>query len=438
MKQAHVAHRQIGIAFVAVLLLVSLFAAAPAGAQTAEWSPIGSDFIGEPEDMLGRAVAMSADGQTMAISSPVYPNIPGAGVVRIYTRFGWSWQISAELVGAAPDQHLGETLALSGNGRWLVAGTRNGTVHIFRRNGASWFDTGSLEITPETPLSLTVDINHGGTMVVVGDPRHGGERAGRAQVFERNKAGWSQVGNDLALGVNGELFGSRVAMDASGQRLAISAPTGNSSIEYPAGPGRVAIYDLIDGDWVNTAFLRGAEDLLMFGWSLDMSADGSRVAADNWSREAFVFERDPVSMGWTKVWRFSENVLALDAGWFYNMTEVALSPDGSTVAVGALAQQFIGSGRFPHTSVHREVAGAWAQLGADISDANSHAITAQQMALDANGSTIVVGAGSVPLTYDRAGRSRVLTTDAPPEPPGDTMSHDDVSNDGSGPTLCCP
>ena len=112
------------------------------------------------EEQLGYAVALSADGNTLAAGAPAIPSPSGPGKVYLFTRTGTSWTQQAALDAAVPDAHdaFGCSVAVDDSGTTLVAGayaedsaatgvggnagdntaTDAGAAYIFTRSGTSW------------------------------------------------------------------------------------------------------------------------------------------------------------------------------------------------------------------------------------------------------------------------------------------------------------
>jgi hypothetical protein len=90
---------------------------------------------------------------------------------------------------------------------------------------------------------------------------------------------WTQVGANIDGEAAGDLSGSSVSLSADGSRVAIGAVAlfGFAGAANPAG--HVRIYDLIGGTWTPVGGDIDGEAAGDFsGWSVSLSADGSRVA----------------------------------------------------------------------------------------------------------------------------------------------------------------
>src|SRR5687768_3131091 len=99
-----------------------VLAVAAAGAQEASrWTQTAIVRADAPheEDNFGAAVALSADGTTMAVGAS-----HDAGKVFVFTRTGAAWRQQAIVTAANADSldKFGDSVALSADGNTLVAG----------------------------------------------------------------------------------------------------------------------------------------------------------------------------------------------------------------------------------------------------------------------------------------------------------------------------
>ena len=91
-----------------------------------EWNQIGSDLEGDAEDLfLGQSMALSGNGKVLAIGSGVYG--PGAslntGIIRVY-QYGSDWTKIGEFTGVNNQDQLGykEGVDLSRDGYTIAYG----------------------------------------------------------------------------------------------------------------------------------------------------------------------------------------------------------------------------------------------------------------------------------------------------------------------------
>lgn len=163
-------------------------------------------------DVFGWAVALSGDGNTLAVGSPLEDG-------------------SANVVNGADD-----------NGR-----DNCGAVYIFVRNGDTWSQQAYIK-----PLANAVDdqfgyavaLSNDGNTLAVGAPTEGAMDTGAAYIFLRNGTTWSQdVVIRLGSGDPDDWFGAAVTLSAAGDRLAVSAFHDDGPANNVMDSGAVFILD---------------------------------------------------------------------------------------------------------------------------------------------------------------------------------------------------
>jgi LPXTG-motif cell wall-anchored protein len=246
------------------------------------WTQTGADFDGDAVgDALGRSVAMSADGLRVAIGAS--GNGGGAGRVRVYTLTNGAWiQTGANIDGESAGDQSGWSVAMSANGSRVAIGARGndgggsdaGRVRVYTLTNGVWIQTGA-NIDGEAAYNwsgFSVAMSVDGSRVAIGAYGAGGN-AGQVRVYTLTNGAWVQTGADIDGESAGDLSGYSVAMSADGSRVAIGAPQ-----NYGAA-GRVRVYTLTNGVWIQTgANINGEAVGDNSGGSVAMSDDGSRVA----------------------------------------------------------------------------------------------------------------------------------------------------------------
>jgi hypothetical protein len=89
------------------------------------WTQLGDDIDGEAVgDRSGYSVALSSDGQTLAVGAYLNDgNGADAGHVRVYDWDGSAWsQLGADIDGEAAGDYSGRSVALSSDGQTLAVG----------------------------------------------------------------------------------------------------------------------------------------------------------------------------------------------------------------------------------------------------------------------------------------------------------------------------
>lgn len=295
-------------------------------------------------DAFGESVALSADGNTLAVGAPQEDGadtgvngsqadgITDSGAVYVFTRAGdaWSQQAYIKASNTGQGDHFGEAVALSGDGRTLAVGAPR-------------------ERSPAT----TVDGDQGDDAAAL--------LSGAAYVFAWNGATWSQQAY-----VKGsrssqlDLFGTSVALSFDGNTLSVGA-YGERGTEELAQSGSAYIFQRANGAWVEQEVLRAdiPAAQAFFGARLCLSADGNTLAVgaagDSGNAKGVNGPRDPDPLGDSGAayvfvrngaeWTQQAYVKASNPGQGdYFGFSVALSADGTTLAVGAIREDSTATG----------------------------------------------------------------------------------------------
>ena len=202
------------------------------------WSQRGEDIDGEAMiDFSGRRTRLSADGNTIAVAGFLNDgNGLDSGHVRMYDWNGLSWaQRGADIDGSSAGDQSGYSIALSADGNTLAVGSLvndtggqdSGQTRIFDWNGAAWQQRGA-DIYGEAEgdissrgLSLSAD----GNTVAIGAPYNDGigDDAGHVRVYDWNGTVWLPRGLDIDGENAGDFSGWSISLNGSGNIIAIGA-----------------------------------------------------------------------------------------------------------------------------------------------------------------------------------------------------------------------
>jgi hypothetical protein len=145
------------------------------------WSQLGADINGEAAgDNSGRSISLSADGTTVAIGARSNSdNGTNSGHVRVYRYGQSSWsQLGSDINGEASEDESGHSVALSLDGNLIAIGApfndgngeSAGHVRLFRLDGGTWAQIGN-DIDGEAAgdqSGFSVALSRNGAMVAVG------------------------------------------------------------------------------------------------------------------------------------------------------------------------------------------------------------------------------------------------------------------------------
>ena len=394
--------------------------ASPTATSTTQ---IGLDIDGEAtDDQSGYSVAMSQDGTRIAIGAPFNDgNGSNSGHVRVYTKNGTAWERTGDDInGAAAGDYSGWSVAMSQDGTRIAIGSRDGgpnlegQVRVFTWSGTTWTQTG-LDINGETAgdeSGTSVAMSRDGTRIAIGAPSNN-SNSGHVRVYTLTNGAWTKTGEDIDGETADDRSGSSVAMSADGTRIAIGASgndgNGNNS-------GHVRIYTLTNGAWTrNGADIVGENANDESGSSVAMSADGTRIAIGATGNDGTSSNSGHVRVytltngAWTKTGEDIDGETADDRSG----TSVAMSQDGTRIAIGATGNDFTGNNA-GHVRIHTLTNGAWPQTGVDIDGEATGDLSGGAVAMSASGTHIAIGAKS---NRSLRGQVRVYEVLASPTPP---------------------
>jgi hypothetical protein len=308
-----------------------------------QWRQLGSDIDGnEAGAEAGQSVSLNAAGDRVAVGAP-FPF--GLGYVQIYHLVGDDWvQMGADITGDNIDDRTGSDVALNATGDRIAIGSPHappndtGYVRVYEWSGARWVRVGGdmvgdrgVHANPPKAGGLMVDINDSGDRVAFSAPVSVGPiepalPAGRAFVFELVGNVWMQMGDPLEGDESSDKYGYGLALDAVGDRLAVSAREARESA------GVVRIYDWNGSAWMEVGDPLIGNDIDQLGHSVALSDDGNRLllGAPHGLSDQRGFARllrwD--GEGWTESAQIDDPM----AGWLGNA--VALDGAGETMISG--------------------------------------------------------------------------------------------------------
>jgi hypothetical protein len=355
-------------------------------------------------DGFGGSVALSGDGQTLAIGAPheagdgsleSNDDDGDAGAVYVFRRTGQAWAQEAYLKAAHPDRDdfFGCSVALSGDGSILAVGA-------YSEDGAA----------------VGVDGN---------DTNEAAPAAGAAFVFHRTGDQWRQQAYVKASNTGAEDgFGKAVALDDDGATLAVGAyredsgRPANQTDETSEDSGAIYVFTRSDATWSQQAYVKAKSPVALseLGGSLALSGDGQTLVAgavregDPPSNDGMVYVFTRGATAWTQQ-RVLTSALTGPLSGFG--TSLALSIDGATLAIGAPHESgpggaiyvLVGGGATWTPQFH--LAGDAGQLGTSIALSGDGNTLAAGAAFDASGATGVDGNAS-DTTAAQAGAVFVL------------------------------
>lgn len=221
----------------------------------ATWTQVGADLDGDGNSWgLGWSLALSASGDRLIAGAP--GNGSTTGRIKVYELVGSTWtQLGATLTAG---DEFGDAVDISADGTTIAVSSpsaaglsRAGTAQVFRLNAGAWTQVGNT-LQGEAIADVFGDglsLSANGSRIAVAAPRDkeggvsgGGAAAGKVRVFDLVGATWTQVGGDVlgAVGLNGENLGETVVLSSDGTRFVASGASQNLA----------KVYTLVGGAWV--------------------------------------------------------------------------------------------------------------------------------------------------------------------------------------------
>ena len=262
------------------------------------WSQLGSDIDGfSSNDQFGSSVALSANGRTVAVGAPTDAFTAGyleSGLVSVYS-YSASWtQVGArgQIEGEDGDLlgHL-NAVDISDDGTVVAVGARlrddgvsskTGALEVYALTGGAWVQRGATLYgdDAEDRLGYSVALNGDGTVAAAGaiyNDVGALSNAGELKVFSWDSSSWTQRGASVDGEGANDLFGHVVALDDSGNRVAVGTHEHDTA---GSNSGRVRVFDFASNSWSQVgSSIDGESAGDNFGISVALSADGGTLAA---------------------------------------------------------------------------------------------------------------------------------------------------------------
>lgn len=262
-------------------------------------------------DNFGFATALSADGNTLAVSAHFEASgdtgvnadqndetIPQAGAVYVFARSGTTWT-QQSYIKASNTGHIGQRL--DPDEQPDLAAEHFGPIasgeYSYADSYGEMFDDGdqfgaAIALSDDGhKLVVTATAEDSGTPGVNSDQADNSKRsAGAAYVFEREGDTWTQTAYIKPSNPEVDaLFGYSAALSADGRRIAIGGYDEDGSVastnEFQdglvRGAGAVYVFDFDDDTWHQTGYLKAsnAERGDSLGVAVVISDDGKTVIA---------------------------------------------------------------------------------------------------------------------------------------------------------------
>ncbi len=221
-----------------------------------QWLPMGQTIDSDEYfSYSGGSIAMDGEGKRMVVGGKLGNYYRGVVKVYDYDDVSSLWRLNASLNGLDYYDRFGGSVDISEAGSRIVVGAPTsdgqasgvynaGEFQVFDYDGTNWNVIGQKVIgsAQMDKLGEAVSISGDGTHIAISSPESddNGSNAGKVEVYEYSEEdqAWIPVGLDILGECEGNKFGEgggAIALDRTGEHLAVGASRGN----YYAGMSRI-------------------------------------------------------------------------------------------------------------------------------------------------------------------------------------------------------
>jgi hypothetical protein len=284
------------------------------------WSQLGADLSGATSSQAGSSVALSSNGNTVAIGSPFFNSgVSNAGRVQVFNYNGSVWtQVGTDLSGTNVDEKAGYSVSISTDGTIVAVASvfngtsNNGRVRVYLYSGSTWNKLGADLVTTGSQTTVSCKLSANGQIIAVGSP-------GSTTIYSYSNNSWIQVGLTLLGSAEG------LALSSSGNIVAI----GNQNSRT------VRIFVLIHNVWTQMgSTINGESGESNFAFSLSLSSTGTTLAVGSFQYASYagrLLVYDWIGSSWVQR---RIDFIGSTPGDALGISS-ALSSDGTIIAIGA-------------------------------------------------------------------------------------------------------
>lgn len=372
------------------------------------WSQLGVSISGGLQNIKsGYSVSISDNGSVIAIGSPYDIN----GYVSVYAWNGTAWvQRGTNISANFQDGTSGYSVSLSADGSTVAFSTPSvinpramlGSVSIYTWNGTAWIQKGANIVGDvlEDAFGTNISLASNGLSIAIGSPMSSnyiGEYAGEARIYDWNGTAWVQRGASIVGKAANDRSGY-VSLSANSNVVAICAGTTG----WSSSGVSIRIFEWSGTEWIQRgADIDGENVGDRQGTTLRLSSDGNVVAI---TRELYQGQSARI-FAWNGTSWVQRSTSTDDGMDISSQKSISLSADGSIVAIGAVGPYSANptDGDVSLVRIYRWIGYTWVRLGDDILDNNTGTFE-NSIELSSDGSFIVFGS---PYVNNSSGQVRV-------------------------------
>jgi hypothetical protein len=257
-------------------------------------------------------------------------------------------------------------------------------------------------------FGYSVSLSSDGNNVAVGAPLNdaNGGNAGHVRVYTWNGTDWIQKGVDIDGEVYGDWSGCSVSLSSDGNTVAIGAFFNDENGNYA---GHVRVYNWNGTDWIQKGLDIDGESIgSQSGSSVSISSDGNTLAiggpynSGNGNSSGHVRIYNWAGTDWIQKGMDIDGEEMAD----HSGCSVSLSPEGNTVAIGAVFNDGNGS-KSGQVRIYSWNGAAWIQKGLDIDGEAIDDQSGYSVSISDDGHTVAIGAPYNDGNGDKSGQVRV-------------------------------
>lgn len=299
--------------------------------ENGTWTQIGSDITNVAIlERVGSSIAISDDGNIVAVGARQAGNLDH-GHTRIYKNENGVWtQIGNDIIGESSFDEAGSSIAMSADGNIIAIGaplndaqgSKAGQVRVYKNENNVWTQMG-VDIDGDAAgnqFGTSVSLSADGTIVAIGAHLFSANK-GQVKVFTYDNNTWTQLGNDIVGAVGGDYVGLEVSLANDGHTLATFDARGNN-----ANPQHIRVFKFENGAWALKGNPISIGKSSSINGSISLSGNGTILAYGSASTRkvtAYEFENND--------WSKKGKDISSSSGFGH---AIALSDNGKKVVIG--------------------------------------------------------------------------------------------------------
>ena len=225
------------------------------------------------------------------------------------------------------------------------------------------------------------------------------------RVFQYSSSNWVQLGDDINGEATNDYSGYSVSLSSDGTKVAIGSYRNDGNGDTS---GHVRIYSWNGTNWVQLGDdIDGEAANDWSGTSVSLSPDGTAVAIGAIANGGDYTGHVRVYSYYNDQWNQRGPDIDGEASYDQSGNSVSLNDDGTIVAIGAPNNDGNGSNS-GHVRVYQIDLGNWVQLGSDIDGEAAGDYSGRSVSMNSDGTIVAIGADRNDGNGSKSGHVRVF------------------------------